>query len=177
MVQNRPERSLSLERRLSWSRPPPRPLSLERDRLSLDRDRDLWRLWKWRGSDYHLQSTQVCLSVPECKANEYVCTSSSGVHRALASVHVRWASDAWSYRSHHECILCGERKLRAVRQRRKGQDRRITSEVEDGRPQTSFTSQLQHMSFGMLMWRLTCYILEILLTKETLEKKALGWIL
>lgn len=47
VVQNRPERSLSLERRLSWSRPPPRPLSLERDRLSLDRDRDLWRLWNW----------------------------------------------------------------------------------------------------------------------------------
>lgn len=47
VVQKRPERSLSLERRLSWSRPPPRPplsRSLERDRRSLERDRDLWRL-------------------------------------------------------------------------------------------------------------------------------------
>lgn len=54
VVQNLPERSLSLERRLSWSRPPPRPLSRERDRLSLDRDRDLWRLWKWRRSGHQL---------------------------------------------------------------------------------------------------------------------------
>lgn len=34
-------------------------------------------------------------------------TPSCDVHRAPSLAHGKWASDAWSYRNHRECIPCG----------------------------------------------------------------------
>lgn len=100
--QNRPERCLSLERRLSRSRPPlPLSRSLERDRLSLERD--LWRLWRWKRDFNCITTVQIHGQQVWCRW--YSCTLSSGGHRALSSVHERLASGAWSCRNLHEYTL------------------------------------------------------------------------